>query len=176
MKSFRVHLQEHVSGRLMGDVPAPALEQLDLDVCNICSKLLARRFGGTCPRCRPQLGEQNMQVDTGRPIPAGYPAIKEVFHANIPTRKHVPKGARSMWSECLTKCVNQINVHNDMLAWVEFYMLAKSVLRAAGQRAGRKHKKQSERDTRSRCKDWLNGNRLKLWQEAKHAAGKQKGR
>ena len=35
----------------------------------------------------------------------------------------------------------------------------------------KKHKKHVERDTKSRCRAWLDGDRLKMWKEAKHAAG-----
>ena len=70
VRELRKHLQEHVCGRLAGDVPLETLSSLNLDICSVCSKLLSRRFGGTCPSCRPDLAAPAMEIDSGRPLPS----------------------------------------------------------------------------------------------------------
>ena len=94
-------------------------------MCPVCSKLISRRFGGTCPRCRPSLMGRQAPGAEGRPLPEGYPAIADIFKLRLPTRKHVPKGAQALFSECLARAANQVCVHNDERAWVEFFLLPK---------------------------------------------------
>ncbi len=50
------------------------------------------------------------------------------------SRRSVLLGATLIWAECLAKSLNQIAVHDDELAWIEFFMLAKVVLRVVNQR------------------------------------------
>ena len=95
MVGLRAHLQEHASGRLSGDVPSHALDEMNLGICRVCSRLLSRRFGDACPKCRPALAQPATAPSTSRPIPPEYPAIREVCTSNVITRRFVPSGAKS---------------------------------------------------------------------------------
>jgi hypothetical protein len=46
VNAMRPHLDEHVGGRLPGDIPQPFLLQNSLEQCVVCSRLLHRKFGG----------------------------------------------------------------------------------------------------------------------------------
>ena len=90
----------------------------------------------------------------------------------------MPAAAKQLWAECLTKALNQIAVHDDLLAWTEFFMLAKVVLRAVETRGGARYKNRAELATKDRCARWLEGGdkRISLWLEAAAEAGGGNGR
>eukprot|EP00971_Amphidinium_carterae_P214151 4249900-Amphidinium_carterae.3 len=96
LAGMRVHLDEHALGRLAGPVPPEFLEAHGLSQCRVCSRLLSRRFGPSCPRCRPSLCAAPVGLDPAhhRPWPDGMPEWDEIFTAKISTRAHVPGGAR----------------------------------------------------------------------------------
>ena len=166
MVGLRAHLQEHASGRLSGDVPSHALDEMNLGICRVCSRLLSRRFGDACPKCRPALAQPAAAPSTSRPIPPGYPAIREVCTSNVITHRFVPSGAKSLWSDCVTRAFNQTAAHGDQLAWREYFMLARAVLPAKGGRGGRAQAKRAEQHIKTRCRRWLEGDRAALWKEA----------
>ena len=58
----------------------------------------------------------------------------------------------------------------DVLAWSELMMLPKCVLRAAGNRAGKKHQRKLEADTKERCRAWKDADRGRLWAAGVEAA------
>ena len=171
---LRAHLQEHSSGRLAGDVPRSTLDELNLNVCRVCSRLLSRKFGDACPRCRPSLSARPQDPGEGRPIPLEYPEIGEVCRSRVVTRKYVPSSAKALWSDCVTRALNQIVVHGDQLAWLEYFMLARAVLPAKGDRGGKAHKKRTEQHVKTRCRRWLEGEKAALWSDACRLASKVK--
>ena len=160
-QSLRNHVQEHANGRLLGAIPPEWLEDNQLNQCTVCSKLLSRRFGDTCPRCRPALLQQVPRPSTGRPLPTDWPSLDDVLTTNIPTKAYVPKGAKRLWAQCLTVSLSQVVRYNDERAWLELLALPNMVLRA-GFRGGKKNKRRNETDTRQRCQAWLDGHRVSL--------------
>eukprot|EP00971_Amphidinium_carterae_P176278 3494399-Amphidinium_carterae.1 len=49
LQSLRPHLEEHQTGRLQGEIPKEWLQQRQLHQCQVCHKLIAARFGPSCP-------------------------------------------------------------------------------------------------------------------------------
>ena len=95
-------------------------------------------------------------------MPDDWPSFEQVFSCRIPTKKYVPKRARSLWSECLTVAIADVCQHNDLKAWIQLLSLPKMVLRASN-RGGKKNKKKTDTFTRDRCNAWLEGRRSFLW-------------
>ena len=116
-----------------------------------------------------------MQGTEGRPVPGGYPTIEQIFKLPLPTLKHVPQGARAMFAECLARASKHVCVHNDIKSWTEFFMLPKCSLGSRRDRGGAKAKKRAEKDIKSRCKSWLDGNLPGAWAEATRAAAGGRG-
>lgn len=118
----------------MGEIPQQWMSENNLEQCWVCSKLLARRFGGTCPWCRPTLrasvSTASRPVDE-RPVPACWPSLEEVCTARIPTKAYVPQGARKLWAQCLAAALSQVHKYNDEKAWIQLLSLPQMVLRAS---------------------------------------------
>ena len=147
VSSMRPHLEEHAGGRLAGDIPADFLEQNALGQCTVCSKLLSRRFGQTCPRCRPSLRAASRRQTAGRPLPTGCPDLEQVFGDRVSVKTHVPKGARHLWSQCLLTALAAVVRYNDERAWTELFALPKMTLRG-NSRGGQKYRKRAEIETK----------------------------
>eukprot|EP00971_Amphidinium_carterae_P035318 695432-Amphidinium_carterae.1 len=90
------------------------------------------------------------------------PEWDELFTARIPTRAHVPVGARQLWAQCLAQAFREVNTYNDPLSWAYLLALPKMVL-TSPDRGGKKHKRHHEIETRQRCRRWLEGERSSLW-------------
>jgi hypothetical protein len=171
LAAMRPHLQEHAHGKLRGDVPKWVLDEGDWGLCRVCAKILSKRFGDACPRCRPSLAFPGKGSGEGRPLPPNYPTMEQVFRSKISTRKFVPTGAKALWAEIFSKSLAQIRSSNDELAWVEFCMMAKCLLRVPRERGGKKNKGKGEQDTKARCRRWLEGEKAELWKEALDTKG-----
>ena len=161
VQAMRPHLEEHMCGHLVGAVPPGWLDGHALGQCTVCSRVLSRRYGNTCPRCRPALARPAVPVQ-GRPLPDGCPTLDEVCAAPIGVRRHVPKGAQNLWAQCLLTAAAGVVEFNDTRAWTEFMALPKMVL-VAGNRGGKGHRRRADNDTKRRCRDWLEGQRELLW-------------
>ena len=167
--SMRAHLNEHAAGRCVGAVPETYLQANRLNQCQVCSKLISTRFGGTCPSCRPQLASSSARgsnVDDSRAYTG--PAFEEIFSKRVPTKNSVPKPARKLWTQCLVEALAQIVEFNDELAWAQFFMLPKAVLRSSF-RGGKKrnNKKTAGAETKLLCSRWLEGQREVLWRQGR---------
>ena len=155
-------MQEHASGRLIGDVPRDWMRGRNLETCSVCSRLLSTRFGGACPRCRPALQRAADRPSAGRPIPGDWPSLEEVLTARVPVRSHVPAGAKRLWAQCLAAAISEAHTFNDEKAWIQILSLPQMLLRAPA-RSGKKKKGRSDADAKRRCEEWLEGQRGKLW-------------
>eukprot|EP00973_Karenia_brevis_P051539 7158402-Karenia_brevis.AAC.1 len=118
-------MQEHATGRLMGEIPEAWLQSNNLEQCSVCARILSTRYGGTCPRCRPTLRHGVARHSSGRPVPVDWPTLEEVMTARIHTRAHVPNGARKLWSQCVTAALSEVARHNDLRAWIQLLSLPK---------------------------------------------------
>ena len=153
----------------MGDIPAAWLQEQNLEACAVCSRLLSRRYGGACPRCRPILRQGQAAGTQSRPLPPDWPSLDQVVKTHIPTRVQVPLGARKVWAQCLAAAVSDARTHNDEKAWVQLLALPKMVLRVPD-RGGKKNKKRNAADVQRSCEAWLEGQRASLWNPSRRVA------
>ena len=51
--SIRNHLNDHCTCQLSGAIPVKFLNHHNFSQCSVCDKIIAKRFHGTCPKCRP---------------------------------------------------------------------------------------------------------------------------
>ena len=157
-QSLRNHVQEHASGRLACGPPPSWLAENSLDRCSVCSKLLSRRFGGTCPRCRPQQRQGLEESPDEREIPEDWPSLAEVAELDSVLRGRVPKNARKAWAQCLATAMADVNSFNDTRAWVQFFSLPQVVL-AKPARGGAKNARRRDREVLDKAQAWLEGRR-----------------
>ena len=52
--SIKSHLDDHITGYRPGAVPSEFLRQHDYSQCDICDKIVHKRYKGKHPRCRPR--------------------------------------------------------------------------------------------------------------------------
>ena len=103
----------------------------------------------------------------------GAPGVWDVFVSDKRLRSSVPKGARDVWSRCLTSALANIVAHRDIKSWTDFLTLPALVLPTPS-RAGRDHALRHEGEVRRRCLDWLSGLRADLWAPTAARKGKQR--
>ncbi len=176
IQNMRPHLQEHAWGRAGSAIPAEFLHEQRWDQCSVCNALISTRFGGTCPRHRPQARAAG---DTGASVSGrnlnGLPALDTIFSMQAPTVRHVPAAARHWWARCLVQALANIVFYNDERAWRELAMMPKSVLRPAA-RGGKKNSVAAANHTISLCRRWLDGERAPLWGEVRERKSKKRRR
>ena len=51
---IKTHLDDHITGYRSGAVPLEFLRQNNYSQCDICDKIVHKRYNGTHPRCRPR--------------------------------------------------------------------------------------------------------------------------
>ena len=154
---MRPHLEDHATGTLEGEVPQAYRARHHLDLCSVCGGLVASRFNGAHPRCRPAARRAVVPVPAaGLALPG--PSIEAVFSEPAPVLRHVPKAARAAWAQCLSRALGQVAGNNTLQAWRDFFMLPKAVLHPAP-RGGRRHRLQAAQFTQRRCARWLAGER-----------------
>ena len=158
------HLDDHCSGTLAGAVPMDYLQAHGLDLCSVCGLLVARRYNGTHPRCRPQSRQQAARRGDSSVADPGLPTLDGIMACEVSTARHVPHVARATWAQCLARALATAASSNTMTAWQELLMLPKAVL-VAPSRAGARHQRQAALATLRRCQRWLAGERMELWEE-----------
>ena len=90
--AMRPHLEDHAAGTLEGEVPQAYRARHHLDLCSVCGGLVASRFNGAHPRCRPAARRAVVPVPAaGLALPG--PSIEAVFAEPAPVLRHVPKAA-----------------------------------------------------------------------------------
>eukprot|EP00435_Cladocopium_sp_Y103_P060249 s521_g22.t1 len=151
--ALRPHLEDHAAGTLDGEVPAAYRAQHQLDLCSVCGGLVASRFRGAHPRCRPAARQAAAPAAVAGNLASG-PDLNTVFADRIPVLRHVPKAARSAWAQCLARALGQVAATNSLQAWRDYFMLPKAVLRPAP-RGGHRHRLQAAQFTQRRCARWL---------------------
>ena len=93
------------------------------------------------------------------------PTLDDVSSSKVRTLKHVPKKARQLWAQALTRALALVNETQSVEAWTELLMLPKCVL-LAPPRGVKKNKNQAAAFTLDRLSCWLTGERTTLWEEA----------
>ena len=167
---MRNHLNDHCSGRCLGQIPATFLDQNNLVQCQVCSRLLSSRFGMACPRCRPVMNAPPVST-RGAQRAAGVdgdspPSLEESVSKRVFTKKQVPKGARRLWAQCLVQAIATVVAYNDCRSWRELFSLPKCVLK--GQVRGGAGRDRGEAETKTLCRRWLEGQRETLWKQVRH--------
>ena len=178
------HLNDHCTGHLSGAVPGNFLRHYDYSQCNVCDKVLHKRYLSTCPKCRPRArsqhqlntlrnrvnssnnppsDQQSQPLDHSRDLPS-LTAVHEQF---VPTIKNIPKGLRRLFAQCHTKALAKAVWYNNVASWTELQMLPKcTIVRPA--RGGKSPRSQRLAWTRGRLHRWLAGERIQLWQDLPH--------
>ncbi len=165
-QAMRNHLNDHVANRSWGSVPQSYLSEHRLVQCQVCSRLISSRFGNACPDCRPRLAAGRARLDSSQQLPAGFPAVEEIFGKRVQTKAGIPKEARRLWSQCLIHSLSRVVQQNNLQSWCELLMLAKCALRTTVRgRRGSGHDGTSE--TKALCRRWLEGQRLDLWRQGR---------
>ena len=140
------------------------LQAHGLDLCSVCGLLVARRYNGTHPRCRPQSRQQAARRGDNSVADPGLPTLDGIMACDVSTARHVPHVARAAWAQCLARALAAAACSNTMTAWQELLMLPKAVL-VAPSRAGARHQRQAALATLRRCQRWLAGERMELWED-----------
>ena len=112
---MRPHIDAHLSGQLLGDIPPDWLRGLGFS----CQCVLTLRFNGRCPSCC-------LRMATLRP--EGAPSIWNVFTSGKRVRTSVPAGARDAWSRCLIMALADVIAHRDARFWTDLLTLPALVL------------------------------------------------
>ena len=131
--AMRPHLDDHAAGTLHGGVPEPYCTAHNLERCSVCGLLVATRYNGSHPRCRPLARQPAASGGPASPPASGGLGLDlaPLFQSNIPVLRHVPKAARGLWAQCLARALAAVAHHNSMAAWQDLLMLPKAVLRPA---------------------------------------------
>ena len=172
--NIKSHLNDHCTGHISGAVPADFLRLHNYCQCNVCDKVLHKRYHGTCPSCRPKVRVKH-QLSTIRSngttlnsnLPndsqpsddlLSLPSLSEIHERFVPTRKNIPRVIRRLFAQCLTKALAQAVWANNENSWIELLMLAKCTL-CRPTRGGKAHVNQRVEWTRGRLQRWLSGER-----------------
>ena len=159
------HLNDHCERRFLGSIPADFLERHRWVQCQVCSRLLSRRYGTACPRCRPELQRASSTNSAQPPPRPAAPSFEETAKKRSFTKKSVPKGAKRLWAQCLLAALSSVIAYNDTQSWQDLFSLSKCVLR--GQQRGGAGRNRGEAETKKLCQGWLEGQRMSLWRQVK---------
>ena len=97
-------------------------------------------------------------------IQEALPPLDEIMKAPVRSLKHIPKKARALWAQALTRAVARVNDTQSVEAWVELLMLPKCVL-LSPPRGGKKHKSNTAAFTLDHLACWLASERATLWED-----------
>ena len=99
-------------------------------------------------------------------LPSDLPSLHSIFRAKVPTYFHVPKKARDSWSRLFSRVIQDIvSSPSDSDRWCRLFMLPRCILHCATSRA-RSSTLQVVRSIKEKCRKWLEGGCISLWQEA----------
>ena len=110
-------------------------------------------------------------------LPPGLPTWEEAHTINIPTIKHIPKGAREEWARVLAKAINDVSSTPDSSQlWLMLYILPRCILPARPKSQGFQQVQSAAQVIKAACRKWREGKIVELWQEAlqlKRKVGKE---
>ena len=180
--SIKGHLNDHCTGYLTGAVPISFLTSHGYTQCQICDKVIHKKFRRICPRCKPTAREQEQmntlrnQINPQNNDSAAQqhshqaednkalPSLSDIHEKFVPVLKNIPPKARRLWSQCLTKSIAQALWTNSVASWTELQMLPKRVL-CRPSRGGGSHASKKLAWTMDRLQRWLSGERAELWHD-----------
>ena len=114
--AMRPHLEDHAAGTLDGDVPQAYRARQHLDLCSVCGRLVSSRYNGAHPRCRPAARRAAAAAPAAAAPAVAGPSLETACAANTPVLRHVPKAARAVWAQCLSRALAQIACTNSLQA------------------------------------------------------------
>ena len=105
-------------------------------------------------------------LEASLPPSRSLPSISNIMTANIPTLRHVPKGARDRWARVLGECLSAVcDSPSEEARWLTLFMSAKCLL--ASPPSGRRLRwYEIFRLVKKRLARWLDGDLPALWTEA----------
>ena len=99
-------------------------------------------------------------------LPLDLPSLHSIFRAKVPTLFHVPKKAWDSWSCLFSRAIQDIvSSPSDLDHWYKLFMLPRCILRCPAPGA-RSSTLQVVRSIKGKCRKWLEGGFISLWQEA----------
>ena len=170
------HLNDHISGRYVGALPADFLHTHRYSQCLACSFLIHYRYNGVCPSCQEPMraiaAARSMAQPVAPAVASGgnhsrrrqAPSLDDIFDNYVPTWKHIPKQLQPLWSKALAQAVAAAVASNGVQAWSDLLMLPKCVL-CSPPRSGKAHHNKRLAFTRSRLQRWVAGERGSLWDD-----------
>ena len=95
--TLRAHVDAHLSGSLLGQVPSDWLQARGRQRCGVCGLSVATRFG-IHPTCRPaaRAAAPPAARRPAGPDDGALPSVSELQSSRTPTLRHVPLSARSV--------------------------------------------------------------------------------
>ena len=151
---MRPHIEAHMSGQLLGDVPSDWLRSQGFGTCEVCQRILSLRFNGRCPSCFHVLASSRGRPSAdSRPLAEGGPTIWDVFTSGWCTRRLVSLPRY----RSLRRYRSQTSSFMDRPPYTAGAGSCRTV------QGGRRHALRLDNDTRRRCLDWVNGIRGDLW-------------
>ena len=125
--TMRAHIDAHLSGALVGEVPTAWLQQTGRTRCLVCRLSVSERHG-IHPTCRPEARAAAVgprpSLDAGGPA---LPTLAAIQAGQTPTLRHVPALARHTWGQVLTRALASVAHRNDERSWAELLMLPQTV-------------------------------------------------
>ncbi|KAL5500705.1 hypothetical protein EMCRGX_G012300 [Ephydatia muelleri] len=163
---WKAHMANHAKGLFVGEVPAAWLRDNQLQICDMCSDLVAiSQLPIHQQSCRAnQLKNtdvESMLVDS-QVQPADLPSFEEICGLRCPTLRFIPHRAKPSFARVLSSVLFDIILQNSVTAWKKLFMLPKCVLPTA-KRAGRHNHPVS---IELLCDLWSKGHLSQLWQRA----------
>eukprot|EP00731_Ephydatia_muelleri_P001670 Em0001g1670a len=163
---WKAHMANHAKGLFVGEVPAAWLRDNQLQICDMCSDLVAiSQLPIHQQSCRAnQLKNtdvESMLVDS-QVQPADLPSFEEICGLRCPTLRFIPHRAKPSFARVLSSVLYDIILQNSVTAWKKLFMLPKCVLPTA-KRAGRHNHPVS---IELLCDLWSRGHLSQLWQRA----------
>ena len=158
---MRAHINTHLLGTSVGEVPPAWLQQNGLVRCLVCGCTVSQRLE-VHPTCRPAARDANNACGAAQVPALHLPSLADIQTARTPTLRHVPSSARHAWHQALVRALSAVAHVNDEQSWIELLMLPQCVL-CAPLRGGRKHRRATAAFVSDRLQRWAEGERLHLW-------------
>ena len=104
--SIKSHIDDHITGYRSGAVPSDFLRHHDYSQCDVCDRVVHKRYRGTHPRCRPRARREEQinnlrnrdnssndrqmrqqQSQNSRDLPS----LSIIHESYVPTIKNIPR-------------------------------------------------------------------------------------
>ena len=163
---WHVHMANHAKGLFGGEVPITWLQEHRLQICDVCSDLVAISQFPIHQRSCVANNLNNIGLETplvdSQSQPVELPSFEDICSLRCPTMRFIPHRAKPSFARILSSVLFDIILQNSVPAWKKLFMLPKCVLPTA-KRAGRHNHPVS---IELLCDLWSKGHLCQLWQRA----------